>query len=226
MLHRLPRPSASQRQKRVFANPSRLCEQPPRHCELYPVIASAAKQSTSQTTRYRTMDCHVAALLAETEARHCEHHPVFANATLSLQTPPRLCEHHPVIASTTPSLRAQRSNPPLRQRGAQPWTATAFGLAETCFNGLPRRYAPRRDRSASWRTPFRLCKRHPVIASAAKQSIFPTTRCYRQYAALEPWTATSLRSSQRRETRDESDITTPQPTTPAPHQSTTANALH
>src|SRR5690554_882023 len=49
-------------------------------------------------------------------------------------------------------------------------------------HGLPRRYAPRRDSSASLRTlapslraPPRLCKRHPVIASAAKQSIYQTT---------------------------------------------------
>ena len=64
-LHRLPRPTASQRQKRVLANPTCLGEH-------HPVFASAAKQSTSQTARYPTMDCRVATLLAETVFCHCD----------------------------------------------------------------------------------------------------------------------------------------------------------
>ena len=37
------------------------------------------------------------------------------------------------------------------------------GLAETSINGLPRRYAPRRDSNASLRTPLRLCERSEAI---------------------------------------------------------------
>ena len=50
--HRLPRPSASQRQKRVIANSHPVFANP------RSVFANAVKQSTSQTTRYPTMDCH------------------------------------------------------------------------------------------------------------------------------------------------------------------------
>jgi hypothetical protein len=93
----------------------------------------------------------------------------------------KLAEKCPVIANTTPSLRtlisslrAQRSNPPRKPHGAQPWTATAFGLAETCFNGLPRRYAPRRDSSASLRT-------LPVFANAT-----PSLRAQRSNPSIKP----------------------------------------
>ena len=37
------------------------------------------------------------------------------------------------------------------------------GLAEPRINGLPRRYAPRRDGSASLRTPSRHCERSEAI---------------------------------------------------------------
>ena len=49
-----------------------------------PVFASAAKQSTSQTTRCPTMDCHVATLLAMTEARLCELQPRLCVLVLKL----------------------------------------------------------------------------------------------------------------------------------------------
>ncbi len=124
------------------------------------------------------MDCHVAALLAETEARLCEPFPSLRTATPSLRTatpslraPPRLCKRHPVFAS------AAKQSTPQTARCSTIDCHVATLLAETCFNGLPRRYVPRRDSSASLRTlapslraPPRLCKRHPVIASAAKQS--------------------------------------------------------
>ena len=78
------------------------------------------------------MDCRVASLLAETVARLGEFHSVFANPTLSFRTPPRLCERSEAIHLTDSAV-------------LKPWTATAFGLAETRINKLPRRYAPRRD---------------------------------------------------------------------------------
>src|SRR5690554_5916737 len=120
----------------VFANPHPSLRAPPHHCEPHPVFASAAKQSTSQTTRRSTMDCHVATLLAETEARHCE--------------------LHPVIASTTPSLRAQRSNPPRKPRGAQPWTAASLRSSQ-------RRQRVIANSTPSLRTPPRHCERSEAI---------------------------------------------------------------
>jgi len=68
-------------------------------CEPYLVIASAAKQSTSPTTQCQTMDCHVAALLAETLVCPCERHPAIANPTPSLRISLRHCEPCLVIAS-------------------------------------------------------------------------------------------------------------------------------
>ncbi len=69
--HGLPRPTASQRRISVDCRvatllaetETRLCEPSPRYwpsrlCERHPVFASAAKQSTSQTARCSTIDCH------------------------------------------------------------------------------------------------------------------------------------------------------------------------
>ncbi len=120
--HGLPRRYAPRRDSNAsLRTPLRLCKR-------HPVFASAAKQSTSQTTRRSTMDCHVATLLAET-ALHRLPRPsasqrqkrVIANSTPSLRTPPRLCER-----------------------------SEAIHLANNAAlnHGLPRRYTPRRDGSA------------------------------------------------------------------------------
>src|SRR5690606_41770459 len=81
--------------------------------EPHPVFASAAKQSTSQTTRRSTMDCHVATLLAET-------------ALHRLPRPSASQRQKRVIANPTPSLRAQRSNPPRKPREARHRTTTSL----------------------------------------------------------------------------------------------------
>ena len=93
----------------------------------------------------------------------------------SLRTLPVFANSHPVIASATPSLRTP---PRLCER------SEAIHLANHAVpnHGLPRRCAPRRDRSASLRAPPSLCKRHPVIANATLSLQTPPRLCERSEA--------------------------------------------
>src|SRR5690606_13412350 len=82
----------------------------------------------------------------------------------SLRTPPHHCELHSVIASTIPSLRAQRSNPPRKPRGAQPWTAASLRSSQRRF------CIDCHVATLLAETEARHCEPSPVFANAVKQS--------------------------------------------------------
>src|SRR5690554_7952776 len=80
-LHRLPPPSASQRQKRVIANSTPSLRTPPRLCERSEAIhlANHAALNHGLPRRYAPRRDGNASLRAP--PHHCEPHPVFPSAT-------------------------------------------------------------------------------------------------------------------------------------------------
>ena len=137
------------------------------------------------------MDCRVASLLAETVARLGEFHSVIANSTLSFRTPHRLCEPHPVIPNPTPSLRAQRSNPPHRQRGAQPWTATSLRSSQ-------RQWRVFANPTPSLRAPPHHCEHHPVFANPTPSLRAQRSNPPHRQRGAQTMDCHGLKASQRR----------------------------
>jgi len=141
------------------------------------------------TSGLAPMDCHVATLLAVTKPSalrvlirgYCNSHPLIANE---------------VKQSTWQATRCYRHAPAL-----EPWTATAFSLAETRMSrhasglAVDCRVAALLAVTKPSALPVLIqdhCNSHPVIANAVKQSTWQAARYYSHAPALEPWTATAF----------------------------------